>query len=379
MSIAEVVFCSSASVVAYIYAGYPALLALWARLAARPWRPAADGRLPSVSVVVAARNEGACLEARLENLLSQDYPESLREIIVVSDGSTDDTVVRLAPYGRRIRLIELPAGGKAAALNRAVEAAANDIIVFADARQRFARDSVRQLVRPFGDPTVGAATGELVLDVETGRPQASNAHPSSVGEGVGLYWTYEKWLRRRESLVASTVGATGAIWAIRKSLWRPLPLDTLLDDVLAPLRVVLGGHRVVFVPEALAFDRAASDAATEQRRKVRTLAGNYQLLWQEPRLLSPFHNPVWLPFVSHKLGRLVVPYALVGLLMSSMALAAEHLVFGIALAVQTAFYVLALHGATLAMDRPPATSDNRVDGGRSEGSSSAEYVNAQAD
>jgi poly-beta-1,6-N-acetyl-D-glucosamine synthase len=192
----------------------------------------------------------------------------------------------------------------------------------------------------FTDPRVGGATGELVLDCEDSRTA-----DSSVGDGIGLYWRYEKWLRRNESRVWSTLGATGAIYALRRSLWQPLPADALLDDVLAPMRAVLTGHRIVFEENAVAYDRASSDAAAESRRKRRTLAGNYQILLQEPRLLVPFANPVWLQYVSHKVGRLVVPWALLGLFVSSAALAPEHYFYGVALALQIVFYGFAAAGA----------------------------------
>jgi cellulose synthase/poly-beta-1,6-N-acetylglucosamine synthase-like glycosyltransferase len=199
------------------------------------------------------------------------------------------------------------------------------------------------------DPRVGGATGELVLDCEQG------AASSTVGEGVGAYWKYEKWLRRKESLVWSTLGATGCIYALRRELWRPLPADTLLDDVLAPMRAVLDGWRIVFDERAVAYDRAAPDAAAEARRKRRTLAGNYQILAQEPRLLLPFVNPVFLQYASHKVGRLLVPWALVALLAASAALAGDGWVYAGAFAAQVAFYGLAAVGAWLeARDRQAA-------------------------
>src|SRR5262249_24965597 len=147
---------------------------------------------------------------------------------------------------------------------------------------------------------------------------------SPVSEGIGLYWVYEKWLRRSESRVWSTLGATGAIYALRRSCWTPLPARTLLDDVLAPMRAVLDGCRIVFEERAVAFDRASVDAAAESRRKTRTLAGNYQILLQEPRLLVPFVNPVWLQYVSHKVGRLLAPWALLGLFVATLEIAPAH-------------------------------------------------------
>ena len=143
------------------------------------------------------------------------------------------------------------------------------------------------------------------------------------------------------------LGATGAIYAMRRSLWRPLPADTILDDVLTPMRVVLAGYRVVFNERARAFDRAAADAEAEARRKVRTLAGNYQILALEPALLVPWRNPVWLQYVSHKLGRLAVPYALLATFSSSVILAGSHLLYALALAGQVLFYLLAGAGALL--------------------------------
>jgi cellulose synthase/poly-beta-1,6-N-acetylglucosamine synthase-like glycosyltransferase len=338
-----VLFWISAALVLYVYAGYPCLVAAWARLVdRRPRRaPFPPGRWPSISIVIAARNEAHRLPARIANLLAQDYP-GVREIIVVSDGSTDAPATALAPFGPAVTLIERPSAGKPAALNAGVAAARGEVLLFVDARQRFAPGSLRALVENFADPTVGGATGELILDSEA-RPSSD----SSVGEGLGLYWRYEKWMRRNESRIWSTLGATGAIYALRRSLWRPLPESTLLDDVLAPMRAVLAGYRVVFDDRARAYDRASSDAATETRRKKRTLAGNYQILAQEPRLLLPIVNPVWLQYLSHKVGRLIVPWALLALLFSSLVLAGTGALYVVALATQVLFYGLAAAGAAL--------------------------------
>ena len=372
------VFWLSALMVAYVYAGYPVLLACWARWrplpAPRPAAPSDD--LPTVSIVIAARNEAARLAARIENLLALDYPADRRQIIVISDGSSDDTLRVLAAFGPAVETVAAPPRGKASSLNAGVARATGTILVFADARQMFAPDAVRELVAPFTDPAIGGVTGELLLDCEASdvagrragaerrlwidRRTREDRGPgrrldvdrrgrivSTVADGVGLYWAYEKQLRRWESCVGSTLGATGAIYALRRTLYRPLPDNAILDDVLTPMRAVLAGYRVVFSGRAFAFDRAAIDADAEQRRKVRTLAGNVQILGQEPRLLIPVLNPVWLQYVSHKLGRLLVPYALLSLFAASIALSEQAAIYTLALIGQCALYVLGGYGAWL--------------------------------
>lgn len=376
-------FWFAVGVVLYVYVGYPCLLLLWARIGSRRPEFAAcrpthsdqcDAAPLPVSIVIAARNEGARLPARIDNLLSLDYPVDRRQIVVVSDGSSDDTLAVLARYRHVVDVVDLPVGGKAQALNAGVARARHEIVVFADARQVFATDALRSLTAPFHDPEVGGVTGELLLDAESAlfsnrraeadrrrghhgqlravalerrlTPDRRRTLASTIADGVGLYWRYEKQLRRLESTIGSTLGATGAIYAIRRSLWQPLPPDTILDDVLTPMRIVMAGFRVVFNDRAVAFDRAAVDGNTEVRRKVRTLAGNYQLLKLEPRLLLPWRNPVWLQFVSHKLGRLAVPYALLALFAASIALSQTPL-YLVLLTGQVGFYLLAGYGAVL--------------------------------
>jgi poly-beta-1,6-N-acetyl-D-glucosamine synthase len=355
----ETLFWASALLIGYVYAGYPLLIRLWSAAASRPVHrraAAADEPWPAVSIVIAVHNEAVHLPARVANLLEQTYTGPV-EIIVVSDGSTDGTSSALVPPGERLRFIELPRGGKALALNAGVAAATGDILVFADARQRFAPDAIRQLVSNFHDPSVGGVTGELILDCE--RQCAGT--DSTISEGVGLYWRYEKWLRRHESRIWSTLGATGAIYAMRRSLWHPLPAATLLDDVLAPMRVVLGGRRIVFEERAQAFDRVAPSGAAESRRKTRTLAGNYQILALEPRLLLPFVNPVWVQYVSHKIGRLLVPWALIGALVTSALLATAGWLYMLALILQLGFYALAAVGGWMeARERVGTTSTDEL-------------------
>jgi cellulose synthase/poly-beta-1,6-N-acetylglucosamine synthase-like glycosyltransferase len=336
LSIAHAVFWISFLFVAYTYLGYPALLAAWRRWCARPVVPTAA--LPTVSLVICAHNERTRIDAKLRNVLGLDYPKDRLQVIVGLDGCTDGTEEAVRRYADQgIELVVRPEHhGKAATLNATIPRARGEIVVFADVRQRIDDGALRALVGRFGDPSVGVVTGELVLADETGNEAV---------DAVGVYWRYEKKLRAWESDVHSVVGATGALYAIRRALVPTLPPGTLLDDVLVPMSAVLRGARCVFEPRARVFDRTPCCAAVEYRRKVRTLAGNVQLLFIAPSLLDPRRNPVWLQFVSHKVARLLVPYALATLLVSNVLLAAAGPLYGAFLAGQAAFYLLAAVGA----------------------------------
>jgi cellulose synthase/poly-beta-1,6-N-acetylglucosamine synthase-like glycosyltransferase len=332
----EVAFWVAALLLGYVYAGYPALIWTWARIRPRPAR-ARDWE-PTVSVLMAAHDEGRRIAAKIENLLGLDYPTDRLEVLVGSDGSTDDTVARaLAFEGSVVRVIAFPVRrGKPAVLNDLARAARGEVLVMADVRQVFDKAALRALVRPLADPAVGAVSGELVL--------ADGEADAAVTHGVGVYWRYEKLIRRSESLVDSTVGATGAIYAVRQALFEPLPEDTLLDDVVLPLRVTRRGSRVLFEPTALAFDRAAATSAEELTRKVRTIAGTFQLFARERWLLDPRANRLWLQAVSHKGIRLLGPGLLAVAAGTSVALVSRPF-YAAALAVQTLFYTFALAGA----------------------------------
>jgi len=302
--------------VAYTYAVYPLVVVAWAALF--PRRVRKRYHTMPVSVVIAARDEEGRIGGRIENLIAQDYPRELVEIIVVSDGSTDGTAAQARAFADRgvIVLETAEHVGKAGALNLGVERASAEIVVFADARQRFSPNAIAELVSMFNDERVGAVSGELIIEAP------ASADPSGYGggdvhEGVGLYWEYEKLIRRSESAISSVVGATGSIYAIRRRLFEPLAPQTLLDDFIIPMRIVLAGYRVLFMRKARAYDLASSSANKEFARKVRTLAGNFQAVVLEPRLIHPGRNPVFFQFVSHKLARLAVPYFCVAALVSS--------------------------------------------------------------
>jgi cellulose synthase/poly-beta-1,6-N-acetylglucosamine synthase-like glycosyltransferase len=332
----ETVFWASLALLAYTFAGYLGLVRAWAALRPRPARRAPIE--PDVSLVIVARDEESRIEARLANALSLDYPKERLEVVLASDGSRDATVRRARAFeAAGVRVVAFPvARGKPSVLNDVVPGCRGEIVVLADARQRFDAGALRALVAPFADPAVGAVSGELVLEGEDG----------AVGRGVGTYWRCEKAIRAAEASVDSAVGATGAIYALRRGLFQPIPADTLLDDVLVPLRIARRGHRVLFEPGARAFDRAPASAAEELGRKVRTIAGNFQLFARERWLLDPFRNRLWLQTVSHKALRLLTPLLLLAALASNAWLA-ERLLYRALLLGQAAFYSAALLGRAL--------------------------------
>jgi biofilm PGA synthesis N-glycosyltransferase PgaC len=283
-------FACSVALVGFAYVGYP--LTVWLRaLVPRPIRRSSEQ--PNVSIVIAAYREAGRIADKLASLAAQDYPRERVEVIVACDGSDDGTCDIAERAGARV--LRLPRGGKPAALNAGVAAATGEIVIMTDARQALSPNAVRALVTAFGDAEVGAVSGALEL---------------SGGAPVGAYWRYEAWLRRNEAVYGSTIGVSGALYAMRRDDWLPLPIETVLDDLYVPMRLRLFGKRVTFEPEAKAFD-VAVEADREFGRKVRTLSGNFQLLALMPTLLSPLHNPSWFDFVSHKLLRLVVPWALI--------------------------------------------------------------------
>jgi biofilm PGA synthesis N-glycosyltransferase PgaC len=304
------VFWAAFFFVFYSYIGYPVWL--WARGHWRLLPVRKSEGTPSISIVIAAFNEAATLRRKLTNLSDLRYPRNLLEIIVVSDGSTDETdQVLKAAAGLLVRPVLLPTHeGKAFALNCGIAAARGEVVVFMDVRQEVEPDALNQLVRNFADPTVGCVSGELILRA----PESASGQ-----DGLGLYWRLEKAIRKMESETGSVVGATGALYAVRRELLVEIPPGTLLDDVYLPLCIAAKKKRVVFEPEARAWDNMPDSASKEFRRKVRTLTGNYQLLELAPWLFTR-NNPLRFEFVSHKLSRLLVPFALVALFVSCIFL-----------------------------------------------------------
>jgi len=334
--VAESVFWLSVGLVAYTYAGYPALLFLLSALFRRPIRRAPIE--PSVSILIPAFNEEKVIEAKIRNALALDYPASKLEIVIASDGSTDrtnDIAARFTSTGR-VRLLAFPTNrGKIAALNDAVPTLRGEIVVFTDAASMLEPDALRHLVACFADPRVGAAGGLYRI---------RNSASSHLGAQEDFYWKYETYLKQKESDLDSIIGAHGALYAVRKELY-PYPEPSVInDDYVIPVRILRQGYRVCYETRAVAWEEAHEMQGFS--RRIRIMAGNFQQLRELPALVWP---PRLLPvffFLSHKVARLLVPLALVSLFLSNILLSSQP-VYQVTLFAQLAFYSAVFAGALL--------------------------------
>ena len=334
MTLAYLTFFSSVLLLAYIFAGYPLLIWILAKWRRRPSLRDEAFR-PSVEAVVIAHNEGKTIAKKIDNLLSLTYPPHLLSVLVVSDASDDDTcdLVRMA-NNPRVRLMHFEKKStKSACLNRAIASSTADVLLLTDSRQALAEDVLVRLIAPLADTEVAAVSGELVFEQEG---------ENDFSKGMDAYWRYEKFIRKCESDVASTIGVTGAIYVLRRDAYTPIPDETLLDDVLIPMNAVMAGQRVLFESEAYAFDVPSSDPAREKRRKTRTIAGNFQLPSLSPALLHPIKNPLWWQFISHKMLRLIAPALLVIALIANWFLMTEHPIFAASFLAQLFVHILVL-------------------------------------
>ena len=328
---------TSLLVLLYTYAGYPLLIAFLARCCPLKLEPV-SGVCPSVSALIPVYNGEDFIEGKIESLLNQDYPAENLEVLLCSDASDDQTDKMLAEFELRfpgrVRWFRMETrSGKPTVLNRLRKEAKGEVLLMTDIRQPLEEHCVRKLVARLAIPEVGVVGGLLLLRGQT---------------GAGLYWKYEKWIRQSESDFRSVTGVSGSLYVIAANDMPALPEDIVLDDVWVPSIQRLKKKRVVLETEAIAWDTALNDGK-EFGRKVRTLAGNYQLLARLPALLVPFRNPSWFEFMSHKVLRLVCPWALLLLVSSNILLLPQlegrAVLAGTALLVcQGGFYLLALLG-----------------------------------
>jgi len=330
----KLIFWVSLTGIVFTYFGYPILVWVFSRLRPKPWHAAPI--LPSVSVVLAVYNGASLLPGKVQHLLGLDYP-NIREIIVVSDGSTDGTAEMLSsvhhPMLKTVFLKEH--GGKAVAVNAGVSVATGEVLLFVDIRPEIAPGAIQRLVNNFADPAVGCVAGELIL-------RRKNADTTTAAVG-GLYWRYEQWIRKCESAIDSPVGVYGGFYAVRRDLVEPQPAGMILDDMFQPLSIIRKGFRSVLDPGANVYDTWPEKAGAEFNRKVRTLAGNFQLFQLAPWTLTR-QNRVLFQLVCHKVLRLIVPYLMALLLLAALTISPAFGLYKLIATVQVLTLGLALAG-----------------------------------
>jgi glycosyltransferase involved in cell wall biosynthesis len=327
----EIVFWSAATLIVYVYAGYPLLLGL-VRALGGARRVAVGEHHPPLTLIVSAYNEAEIIGEKIANSLSLDYPADRLEVLVVSDCSSDATDAIVAGVSDpRVRLIRMAErGGKTLGLNAAAREARGEILVFSDANAIYLRDALVNLTRNFADAQVGAVIGESTYSAAEG----------GADEEESLYWKYEIAIKRLESAIGSVVGGDGAIYAIRKALYRPMRADAL-SDFVNPLQIVRGGHRCVYEPAARSVEKAAGDFDREFRRKVRIVNRAWRAMMSMKDLLNPLRHGLFaFEIISHKLLRWLVPLFMALALGANFALAGSGWFYAATLTVQLAVYLL---------------------------------------
>lgn len=341
--LAQAVLWLSAALLAYAYGGFAVVIAAAGWLRRRHVRR--EPITPSVSLVIAAYNEEACIADRIDNALAMDYPADRLQIVVASDGSTDGTDRIVERYvGRNVVLVRRPRAGKIHALNAAVPAATGEILVFSDANTMCEPGALRALVRNFADPEVGGVAGWTRYAIE--------ARSESSARGEDLYWNYDTWLKQLETQSGSVVSAHGGLYAIRRQLYPSVSDSAVTDDFAISTAVIEQGYRLVFEREALATEFAVPEAGREFRRRVRLMTRGLRGVLLRRRLLNPFRFGFYsVVLFSHKVVRRLAPIALVAIAISSAVLAPASPFYAALFAAQVLFYALAVAGFVLRRQR----------------------------
>ncbi len=339
-----ILFWCLVAVIAYTYAGYPLVALAAGTILRRTVRKGAER--PPVSVIVAAYDEADGIQDRIRNLLASDYPSDRLEVVIASDGSTDRTVeLACAIASSRVRVLDLPRRGKAAALAAGAAQARGDILVFTDANTVFHRDALAALVSNFADPDVGGVAGHTTYLVGDST--------GSAGRGEGLYWRYDTWLKRLETMTGSVVSAHGGMHAVRRDLFRPVEDPAVTDDFAISTSVVALGKRLVFEPGAVGYEQPMSSTGSEFHRRVRLMTRGLRGIVLRRELLNPFRSGFYaVAFASRKVLRRLLPLTFPLLLISSVALADESAVYALLAAGQ--LFVLTAGAIGWALRRNPA-------------------------
>src|SRR5712691_12857832 len=326
---AEIIFWLGAAALVYTYAGYPLLLLIVSRLHPREVRRGAFEA--TVSVIITAYNEERDLAAKLENTLALAYPRELLEIIVASDCSTDRTDEIARAFAERgVRLVrQRQRLGKTAAQNMAVAEAYGEMILFSDATSLYERDVLRVMMPSFADPTVGCVAGRLVY---------VDPAESRVGRGARSYWSYETFLKKHESRACSLIGASGCLYAVRRTAYVPLYHEACSDFIIAT-KMVEQRLRAVYEPDAVCTEQTNRRSDAELKMRVRVIAQTFTDLWRHRAMLNPFRSGFYaVQLLSHKVMRYLVPFFLMGLFIASAVLASGALSYRIMFAAQLGCY-----------------------------------------
>jgi cellulose synthase/poly-beta-1,6-N-acetylglucosamine synthase-like glycosyltransferase len=341
----DIIFWFSLAVIIYSYFIYPLILIMFSAIKQavsdtrylwkKSQRRVSDKEnLPPVSIIIAAYNEESCIKARVENLLSLDYPKDKLTILIGSDGSQDKTAEILTSFDEvnlKVHIFEKNRG-KMSVLNDLVEYVNSDYIVFSDANTHFNKNTIEHLVRHFDHDDIGAVCGELhLVDVDSGDNKDN------------IYWRYEQVLKFHEARLNALQGANGAIYAIRKELFIPLPANTIVDDFQIAMNVAKQGFRLIYDPEAIAIEEIAPNLQAEEGRRVRIGLGNYQALFAMRWALNPFLGWRFVAYISHKVCRWFVPHLMLIVLVSNLFLISNPL-YQLLFIGQTLFYFIAFYG-----------------------------------
>jgi len=321
--------------VGYAYAGYPVLLLLMSRIRSLPIQKGPAE--PAFSIIVPAHNEAQILPRKLESILNQDYPPDLVEVLVASDGSTDDSAAIVASYrDHGVQFLDYERGGKAATLNRAAAVACKEVLVFTDANAILAPGVLQAIAENFADPSVGG--------VSANERREPGATASSAGLGERLYWEYDKWVKQAESRLGSIVSASGSLYAIRRELFRPIADPSATDDFAISTQVIRAGYRLVFEPEAVTWEPPVAKDDIEYGRKVRIVTRGLRSVWGVRELLLPWRGGFYsVQLWSHKVVRRLVGVFAVGIFVTNLSLLRQPF-WRLVMCLQTALYGLAIVG-----------------------------------
>lgn len=334
-AVAQVIFWGSIAGLAYVYVGYPLLVWFVGRLFPKPVR---SGEFePRVTILITAFNEALSIGSKLENTLALDYPKDKIEVLVASDGSTDDTDSIVREFEDRGVLLYRQEGrvGKTITQNNAVDRASGEIILFSDATTMYREDALRALLPAFADKTVGCVAGRLIY---------TDQAKSNIGKGAQSYWGYETFIKMAESRACSLIGASGCLYAVRRSAYKPMYADACSDFLISSV-LYRDGMRTVFEPKAICFEETNRDTDRELNMRVRVIVQTFTDLWRNRDMLNPFTSGFFaVELISHKLLRYAVPVLLLLILVANSVLAPGSFLYSATLAVQAAFYLTALAG-----------------------------------